>query len=438
MIRILTAGAILAAILLSPLAQAQDNPALTADSRAATVNDAARLIEENFYDTNRGAEIAAGLRSALAAGEFDGADDAASLADALTGHLRPQDNHFAVRYVGPRPENSGRRERGGEGRDGVDIGALARVNFGFQDVAILPGNVGYIDLHQFAPVQVAGDTALAALNFVENTDAVIFDMRSNSGGAPSMVQFLISHFLDPIDQRPINTFVSSARDYPSELMSLAWLPGEARPDVPLYVLTSGNTGSAGEAFPYHLQAMERATIVGETTYGAGNPGGFFPAGDGFAVFISTGSARNPITGTNWEGTGVIPDVDVPAADALDAALILAYEAILETADNADQRRGVEWALEEVRAKAEPLPLLPEGADDLTGTYGPRRIYIDAGALFYQRGEGTARRLTPIGDDRFLMDGLDNARLTFQRDGSGEVVSLTLEQLGSPPSLSRRD
>jgi len=436
MIRLFHAVAACAALFVSPLALAQDNPALSAESRTRTVNDAARLIEENFYDRDRGAEIAGGLRAALAAGDFDGAGDAASLADALTAHLRPQDSHFSVRYVGPPPEGAGDGD-GGDG-DGIDIAALARVNFGFQDVAILPGNVGYIDLHQFAPAQIAGDTALAALNFVENTDAVIFDMRSNSGGAPSMVQFLISHFLDPRDQRPINTFVSSAQDYPSELMSLAWLPGEARPDVPLYVLTSSRTGSAGEAFPYHLQAMERATIVGETTYGAGNPGGFFPAGDGFAVFISTGSARNPITGTNWEGTGVIPDVDVPAAEALDAALALAYEAILETAEDASQRRSVEWALEAARARANPLPPLPENADTLTGTYGPREIFIEDGALTYRRGEQGGRRLTPLGPDRFTLEGLDDARLTFQRDASGEVVSLTLEQLGGPPSLSRRD
>tara|TARA_R110002073_G_scaffold18767_10_gene69193 strand:- start:25065 stop:26375 length:1311 start_codon:yes stop_codon:yes gene_type:complete len=427
--------ALIALIGLSADAIAQNNPAIDSSARTRTVEDVAQQIEDNFYDSTRGAEIASELRIALSERAFDGADDAASLSDLLTSRLRAHDNHFSVRYLGPPPERPG-NDGPGQGQR-INIDALARANFGFQEVAILPGNVGYIDLRQFAPAQVAGDTALAALNFVANTDAVIFDVRNNGGGAPSMVQFLISHFLDPMDERPINTFVSSARDYPSELMSLSWLPGQARPDVPLYVLTSGNTGSAGEAFPYHLQAMERATIVGETTYGAGNPGGLFPAGDGFAVFVSTGSARNPITGTNWEGTGVIPDVETSSEAALNAALMLAYDAILETADDPGQRQSVEWALEAARANANPMPMLPGDADALAGTYGPRSISIEDGRLYYRRGDGAPRRLTPVGEDRFLMEGLDDARLTFQRGPDGGVVSLTVDQLGRRASVSPR-
>lgn len=405
---------------------------LNASQRDAVVAAAATAVEENFYDSERGAAIAAELREAGQSGAFADADTAETLADALRDRLHVHDNHFAVRRAPPgAPRGESEPDEAGER---AWIAAMARTNYGFQEVSILPGNVGYIDMREFAPTQLGGDTALAALNFVENTDAVIFDMRQNRGGAPSMVQFLISHFLDPREETVINTFVSSARDYPSELQALAWLPGESRPDVPLYVLTSGRTGSAGEAFPYHLQAMGRATIVGETTYGAGNPGGFFPLPHGLEIFVSTGSARNPITGTNWEGTGVTPDVETTADDAFDAALALAYAAILETATDAAQRQGLEWSREAIAARQAPVTL--DAPEIYAGAYGPRRVWLEDGELMYQRAETPARRMIPLGSDRFMLEGLDTVRVGFSVE-NGRAVSMTLQSLEQPDSVSPR-
>lgn len=425
-------GAAAVMLLAGNSAGAQDSAPLSASQRTEIVQAAADTVEQNFYDSDRGAEIAAGLRNQLESGDFDTAGTAEDLANALTMALRPLDNHFGVRIAPPRPQGAAEDQPGGG--EAAWLASLARDNYGFREVSILPGNVGYIDMRSFAPAQVGGDTALSALNFVENTDAVIFDMRQNRGGAPSMVQFIISHFLDPREETVINTFVSSAREYPSELVALAWLPGESRPDVPLYVLTSARTGSAGEAFPYHLQAMERATIVGETTYGAGNPGGFHPLPGGLEIFVSNGSARNPITGTNWEGTGVTPDVDVPADEALDAALLLAYDRILETLEDPAQRRSLEWAGEAIEARRNPVSL--DGALAYEGVYGPRRVYLEEGALFYQREGGPALRMHPLGDDRFMLEGLDETRVVFSREGNA-VTGLAIQSLDRPDSRSPR-
>lgn len=421
-------------ILLGAAAHGQNNPSVNPSTRAAAVEAVASQIEENFYDNAKAKEIAAELRDALASGAYDGARDAAALADLMTQTLQPHDKHFGVRYTGP-PERGSNAPPGGGGPFSMG----PHINYGFNEVKILPGNVGYIKMRFFFPVegQAAGETALAALNFVKNADAVIFDLRENGGGAPSMVQLLISHFLDPQNTRPINTFLSSSREYPAEMISLAYLPAGARPDVPLYVLTSGATGSAGEAFPYHLQAMERATIVGETTAGAGNPGGLFYAGEGFSVFISTSRTKNPVTGTNWEGVGVAPDEQVPAEEALDHALKLAYGEILETAEDAGHRTSLEWALEALEAKLNPAAYDVSDYQDIIGEYGPRSITSDGENLYYQRGEQAARKLAPVGEDRFMIDGLDNYRLIIQRDRRGRIVSLSLEQPGAPPSVSAR-
>jgi len=431
MFRILTVLSAFA--VLCGAANAQDNPAIDDAIRSRVVEGVAEQVSENFYDSSIGGEIAQELRTALSDGAYDQAADVATLAALLSETLHPHDNHFRVRYVGPPADDGDDEAAANRGSPFANGGPS---NYGFREVSILPGNVGYIDLRLFFDAAVGGETATAALNFIKHTDAVIIDVRQNSGGAPSMVQFLVSHFLDPNEQVAINTFLSSNRDYPEELMSLSHLPAGARPDVPLFVLTSGRTGSAGEAFPYHLQAMERAVIVGETTGGAGNPGGMFYAGEGFGVFVSTSRTRNPITGTNWEGVGVVPDVEAPADDALDTALALAYTAILETAEDPAQRTTIEWAREAIEAQLDPSTVDVAAYADILGTYGPRTLYVEGDALFYRRDDQSGRRLTPVGDDRFLMDGLDNYRLTIQRDGAS-VQSLSLEQPGAPPSVSMR-
>ena len=88
------------------------------------------------------------------------------------------------------------------------------------------------------------------------------------------------------------------------------------------MLTSAHTFSAAEAFAYDLQALRRATIVGETTGGGAHPASEGLLGDHFAISVPWGNSINPITGTNWEGVGVVPDIKVSADEALAAVLKL--------------------------------------------------------------------------------------------------------------------
>ena len=130
-------------------------------------------------------------------------------------------------------------------------------------------------------------------------DAVIIDLRYNGGGSPAMVGYLVSAFT-PRDADIYNVF-HGREGTESERPKDAY--ASPRLDVPLYVLISGLSASAAESTTYTLQAAHRATVVGEPSAGAANPGGEFPVGDGFNVFISTGTPVNPVTGKNWEGVG---------------------------------------------------------------------------------------------------------------------------------------
>jgi len=412
-------------------------------ARDAAVEALAQVIEDEFFDANRAATIAAGMRTAEDEGVFDDAVTAQALAEALTAHLHAQDRHFSVRYIGQEAAAAAlarQASNDGEARDAADdrrVADMARRNFAFDRVEVLPGNIGYIEFSGFAPISAAEATARAALEFVTHTDAVIVDLRRNGGGDPTMVQYLVSHFLEPGGETLINTFVSRDYEYPNQMWSLPSHPVGNRPDVPVYVLTSGDTASAGEGFSYHLQAMERATLIGETTYGAGNPGGVQIVPEGYGVFVSTGSARNPITGTNWEGTGVTPDIAVPADEALDRALLEAYGVLLPLAADEDRRRQLGWMLEALEVAQTPVVLSETELAGYAGDFGPRDIWVEGGELVYQREGRDPVQLIALGEHRFKFVDDDDYRIVFQMDRRGQAEGLELQLLDGRVAVSPR-
>jgi hypothetical protein len=418
----LAAGAGTASLALEPI---------DAEDRALAVRALAQVIEDEFFDEARARQIASDLVAALEAGAFSEIDDSDELAGALTSRLSEEDRHFGVNYRGPDAVRAAMAAReasrdGQPDRDEDPYAPLRRRNFGFAEVSILSGNIGYVDLRMFAPIEPAEGTARAALEFIANTDAVIFDVRQNGGGAPSMVQYLISHFLGNDEPTLINTFVSRDYEYPNQMWSLPSHPAGNRPDVPLYVLTSGRTGSAAEGFSYHLRAMERATLIGETTYGAGNPGGTFLTDEGYSIFVSTGSARNPITMTNWEGVGVEPHQAVAAPDAMDHALMSAYDALAASEEDPLVRRSLEWAAEGLRVAADPIVLSEEALQRYAGDFGIRDTWVEDGALQYRREGGPQMTLVALGDDRFAFPDDDSYRLIFRFNRGNEVMAMDMQ------------
>jgi C-terminal processing protease CtpA/Prc len=86
------------------------------------------------------------------------------------------------------------------------------------------------------------------------------------------------------------------------------------------VLTSDRTFSGGEEFAYNLKHFGRATIVGETTVGGAHPTEPVELPRDFVMGVPNARPVHPVTGTNWEGSGVEPDIAVPAETALEVAL----------------------------------------------------------------------------------------------------------------------
>jgi hypothetical protein len=391
--------------------------------RTRMIHATADLVERHYFDPGKATELADELRSSHRNGAYDDLLAPADLAAALTRQLEVHDRHFWVSWSPP-----GNVEPVNADPHSEESGACWREwsrlqNFGFRSVQVLPGNVGYLDLRYFDDTLSAGDTATAAMGLLANAGAVIVDVRNNGGGEPAMVQLLISHFMGP-DPVQYNAFVERGKKASRQLWTLAYLPGKRLPDVPLFVLTSARTGSAAEAFAYSLQALGRARIVGQTTAGAANPGESFDIGEGFSIFISTGAPVNPITGTNWEGIGVRPDLEVDSLEALQVAHHEALKILIEDARSEIERREIAWALDALGARRNPVVLPASVLEDYSGDYGTRKIRITDGRLTYQRSRRATRTMLPLeGQDLFVLEGVDGFRIRFDRDDAGRVIRM---------------
>ena len=200
---------------------------------------------------------------------------------------------------------------------------LERMNCGFNKAEILEGNVGYLKFDFFADPGICGSTVVAAMNFLANVDAIIFDLRENGGGDPKMVAFVSSYLF--AERTHLNDLWTRKGDITDQYWTDRYVTGKRLDGKPAFVLTSKGTFSGGEEFTYNLKTLKRATIVGETTGGGAHPVRGHRITEHFGIGVPFARAINPITHTNWEGTGVEPDVKVPAADALTTAEKLAAE-----------------------------------------------------------------------------------------------------------------
>jgi C-terminal processing protease CtpA/Prc len=274
----------------------------------------AEAIEENYFDPGRAAAVATEIRENAREGSYDHLTDQ-ELARTLTALLKAHDSHFEVEWTQAESDETTEDERD-ETRSAETPG-----DYGFVEIKRLPGNIGYLDLRYFAridfsdPDDGALKTAGKALGEISDADAIIIDLRNNDGGAWTMSGYIISAFVE--HDRPVYNQFHHAEGIQSEAPETPY----PNPNIssPLYILTGPRTFSAAESVAYTLQAAGRATVVGAPTGGGANPGTFFDVDGGFRVFISLAKPINPVTATNWDKTGVQPDIAVAPEDALGVA-----------------------------------------------------------------------------------------------------------------------
>jgi hypothetical protein len=410
--------------------------ALTAELRRAVVRDVAHLAVEKYVYPDRGREIGTELLAKLDRGGYDGIDEPGALALALTDdlHALSKDRHWSVGYVPQRaPERVAQKGQDDQAQRARWLALARRRNFGFERVERLRGNVGYIDLREFARGEYAGDTAVAAMGLVANCDALIFDLRQNHGGNPSMVQLLTSYLFEP-EPRHINTFYRRPSDDTQQFWTFAHLPGRRLLEVPVYVLTSKATGSAAEEFAYNLKHMDRATLVGETTLGTAHPVRVETVQDHFQVRLPYGRPINPITGENWEGTGVEPHLAVPQEEALEKVHLHALAQLMENCQDDQHRQDLAWEMEIVERLFSPLKVGETRLARYAGNYGPRRFALEDGKLVYgHQAYPVTWSLEPLAETRFRLE--DDIKFEFLLDEQGRASAVVVAYRDGRPEVT---
>jgi C-terminal processing protease CtpA/Prc len=299
--------------------------------RRALIQDALARIREAYVFPEKVVDVAAAIEARLNAGEYDNLDDDA-LAERVTEHLNAASGDKHLRLLVRPPERW--EARTDDDEEAAWNEAQRLKNYSIAAVRRLDGNVGYLDLRGVTSPGVGGPAIAAAMELVANTDALIVDLRRNRGGNPDGVQMWNS-YLFPDSDTHLNDIYDGGSGQTRQFWTLAFVPGRRYLGRPVYVLTSGYTFSAGEEFAYNLQAQRRATLIGEVTRGGAHPTGRFAVSPTLEVTVPHARSINPVTGTNWEAVGVVPDIAVPADDALDTAYGLALDHVLATASSSE-------------------------------------------------------------------------------------------------------
>jgi len=418
------------------LAAAAAKPATTQigpKDRQAIVERILTTLDDIYVFPEISHKMGERLRRQLKSGAYDKFGGLPAFSEQLTQDLREvsHDLHLGLMAM----EKPLTKESPEEFQAG--LAHVRRENFCFREVKILPGNVGYLKLDCLAPTEFAGPTAIAAMGFLAGSDAVIFDLRENSGGQSGMSQLLASYLLPPEPTQLSSLYVRKG-DRTEQSWTQAWVPGSRLTEALVYVLTSPDTFSAAEGFTYDLKTLKRATIVGETTGGAAHAARLLGVeGYPLAISVPFGRAVNPVTGTNWEGTGVAPDVAVPAAQALTVAHSRALAAIAGKATDPEVKATTTLLHQILEGRLHPV-IVPAGElAAMVGTYGPRRVTLEGGVLLYQRDDQPRQRLLPIGNDQFLVGDFNDRLMRFERDSKGKIVSMLGVAVGREEQRTER-
>lgn len=302
---------------------------LTKAAKEEAIDNLLKALVESYVFPEVAKKMETSYRDRQGKGEYDAVNDPAEFAKLLTEHAQAisHDKHLRIRYSKekveipgpsrpPTPEEIKQEER-----------EMQWENGGFEKIERLNGNIGYVDFRFFGQHPVCFKAVDAAFGFLQNTDALIIDLRQNGGGSPTMVAYVCSYLFgeEPVH---LNDLYWRPSNETQQFWTTAHLPSPRYLDKPVYVLTSSRTFSGAEECTYNLKNLKRATIVGETTGGGAHPGGGRRLGDHFVAFVPIGRAINPITKTNWEGTGVEPDIKVAADKALATAQLDAAKKLL--------------------------------------------------------------------------------------------------------------
>ena len=297
-----------------------------------------------------------------------------------------------------------------ERQDPHALDQAALKNDGYEEMKILDGNVRYVRITGFHwRTDISGFTADGAGRFMKEADAIILDLRGNGGGDSTAVQYLVSHFAQ--DDLAVGTFRSPKTGKLAAIRVIEHLPAGRMRNKPVYLVVDGKTASAAEYIAYHLQQTGLATIIGERTSGAANTATSFPILPSFVLTVSTGRPVHPLTQSNWEGTGVEPDIAAPPFEAFQRAHRAALQHLLASATPARQY-ALNWAVTGVNAQLDPYSPTAAELQNYSGSYGKQTVVARNGALYLLTPSRAELRMKALAAGLFAVEEDPTARIRF--------------------------
>ena len=286
---------------------------LSASEKGQVVQGVAENLTAHYFDRQKALATMERLRELEKQGEYAGIVDGRMLAERLTADVRNAtgDPHVSVAYSRNAIPNAGPARPTASALIQYRT-VMLKQNCSLEKMEILPGNVGYLKFNSFPDMEVCGASFHKALAQVGGANAVIFDLRDNTGGFPETVAEVAA----PLFDRTVAWYNPKQTQSATTLTPAA---GSKLANKPVYILTSSRTFSGAEQFTYNLKMLKRATVIGETTGGGGHVGVFHRVDEHFGIGVPETKIINPYGGPDWDGVGVEPDVKVKAVDALNEA-----------------------------------------------------------------------------------------------------------------------
>jgi C-terminal processing protease CtpA/Prc len=419
---------------------------LEAATRSEVVETLATDLADGYAYADLGQKMAKLIRGKLADRAYDSITSPEEFARVLKADIRSvvDDQHLNVLFGG-----ESQRVALTGGPELMSVGMRA-MNGGIPKVEILPGNIGYLQINGEPPLQAAKGAITTAFAFLQNTDALIIDDRANGGGVPETVALYMSFLSEGAPYTLSTIHDRSGRTQEEKTTDMGPLSYGTK--KPVYVLTSVRARSAGEALAYDVQAFKRGLVVGASTAGAANPGDFKPLGHGFTAFVPAAYVTNAVTGGNWEGTGVKPDVAIAPDLALLKAEQLAAEHLRADTTNAALQSAYQALASEASAtlvaaaKSAPGESSPTPYASLVGQYrapnggseGVVGVAARDSALYITTARNPEARLIPLGANRFRIDGCPTDFTVFFSSTGNGGMQLTMNAGRWPPFIGKRE
>lgn len=425
---------------------------LDAETKKQIVEKVGEILVNSYAFPDTAKEMKIFITNKLNKGEYQNINNAREFGRVLTQDLRKikNDLHLRVAY-GPatakrirssRSQSDEKRKKALEEK----ITRESKQNFGFEELKLLEGNIGYFKLTSFSSLRPAGETCVAAMNYLAHADAIILDLRSNSGGSGFMVKLISSYFIEDYTKLWSFEWNEEGKQQIEQHWILPFVPGRTLFEKDLYILISQSTFSAAEGFSYNMKGLKRATLIGETTQGGGIAGELEIINDNFIIFVPKYKSINPITNDyiDIEGQGVKPHIEVSADRALHAAHLLAINTAIKKSKNLKPNNELYWIKDWIKTKQNPSKFDLSTNKAYIGQYDKEfEINLNNGFFYLKESSsyieyaGFCSKLIPMSESLFILEKVHFVRIKFETDEDHNITATLLYLNGNNVKAKKR-